>query len=310
MSTTPAQVVAFPDSAISTEDAFLRGLRRDPTRRAYQRVLNAFQDFMGGHDKLTATRRQVEAYRAALETQGRSPATVALHLACLSSFYDYALADEVVVRNPVAAARRPKVSDYSPRTPLAVPEVQALFAACDQTLVGLRDRAMLALLAIQGWRIGEVLGLRLDDLGEESGHKVAVVRGKGGRVDRVTLSAWTWEAVTTWCETAGIEDGAVFVVVGRSGALVQGKPMSQQSAWKRLRMLGRRAGIRRNVHAHLLRHTAVTELLVADVPLHRVQDFARHASPSTTRRYDGHRRSLSNPSAHVLAARLVGDTAP
>ena len=81
--------------------------------------------------------------------------------------------------------------------------------------------------------------------------------------------------------------------------------MSPQAIHKRLRVLAQRAGIQRAVHPHLLRHGAVTAALDAGVPLREGQDFARHADPRTTRRYDSHRRSLNNPTPHVLADKVL-----
>ena len=300
------KIVAFPEGDVGIVEAFLRGLPSSATRAAYRQALRAFQGFLGGADVLGVTRRQVEAYRAVLEAKGRAPATICKHLSALSSFYGFALDEELVHRNPVASARRPRVPDQSPRRPLTVAEVQAMLDICDDaTLLGIRDRAMVITLAVQGLRISEVLGLEVDDLAEEAGHKVATVTGKGGKVARVPLAAPTWFALTGWCTTAGLEHGPIFVGVGRNGVVVPGKTISQQAAWARLRVLARRAGVQREVHAHLFRHTAVTEALAAGVALHLVQDFARHADPSTTRRYDGHRQSLSNPTAHVLAGKIT-----
>ena len=304
---TAAEIVAFPEHEVSMRAAFLRGLTTMSTRKVYEHALGVFDTFLGDKELLDATRRDVEALRATLTEQGRSPATVCKVMSGLSSYYRFAVEEGVLDRNPVTTARRPRVSDVSPRQALSIAEVSAMFDICDTgTPVGLRDRAMLTLLAVQGWRIAEVLGLHVEDLGEEDGHKVATVTGKGSKTQRVPLAAVTWQAVQTWISEADIDNGTVIVAVGRDKTPKAGKSITQQAAWKRLRLLARRAGVHREVHAHLFRHTAVTEALAAGVPLHRVQDFARHSDPATTRRYDAHRNSLSNPAPHVLASKLVG----
>ena len=308
--TTTAQIIAFPENLVGLSDAYLRGLRSDATRRAYRRAIDGFGAFLGAKALLAATRRDIEAYRAALEAQGLAPATVCLALSGLAGFYGFAIDEDLIARNPATVARRPRVSVQSPRRALTAQEVKAIIAACDAgTLVGLRDRAMLMLLAVQGWRIAEVLALAADDLAEEAGHKVATVHGKGGKVVRVPLAAATWQALNTWRSAAGMDYGPVFVQVGRKSVPVLGAAVSQQAAWKRLRLLARRAGVERTVHAHLFRHSAVTEALQAGMALHLVQDFARHADPKTTRRYDTHRQALSNATCHVLASRLDADMA-
>ena len=304
---TAAEIVAFPEQEVSIQAAFLRGVTTTSTRKVYEHALGVFDTFLGDKELLDATRRDVEALRATLTEQGRAPATVCKVMSGLSSYYRFAVEEGVIDRNPVTTARRPKVSDVSPRQALSVAEVKAMFDICDtDTLVGLRDRAMLTLLGVQGWRIAEVLGLHVEDLGEEDGQKVATVHGKGSKVQRVPLAAVTWQAIQTWISEADIENGPVIVGVGRDKTPKTGKSISQQAAWKRLRLLARRAGVRRKVHGHLFRHTAVTEALAAGVALHLVQDFARHADPATTRRYDTHRKALTNPAPHVLASKLLG----
>lgn len=305
--TATAEIVAFPEDQISVEAAFLRGLTNRSTRKVYEHALGVFDTFLGDKDLLDATRRDVEALRAALTEQGRAPATICKVMSGLSSYYRFAVEEGDIDRNPVTTARRPKVSDVSPRQALSAAEVKAMFGICDtDTLVGLRDQAMLTLLAVQGWRIAEVLGLHVEDLGEEAGHKVATVHGKGAKSQRVPLAAVTWQAIQSWVSEANIESGPVIIAVGRDKSPKPGKSITQQAAWKRLRLLARRAGVERQVHGHLFRHTAVTEALAAGVALHLVQDFARHADPATTRRYDSHRQALSNPAPHVLASKLIG----
>ena len=305
------KIVAFPEHGVSLLDAFLRGLPSAATRRVYRGAIGAFDAFIGDQNILMTTRRDVEAYRGHLEDLGRSPATICKHLSALSGYMGYAVDEGILDRNPAAAARRPKLPDSSPRRALSPGEIRALLAAPDiTTLVGLRDRAMLTSLAFQGWRIAEVLGLRVDDMDEEQGHRVATITGKGAKVARVPLAAAAWTAITAWVDAADIEGGPVFVSIDRKGGdqTIPGKALSQQGAWKRLRLLAQRAGLRRDVHAHLFRHGAITAALDAGVPLRDVQDFARHADPRTTRRYDSHRHSLNNPTAHVLAARFTDES--
>jgi integrase len=301
----PSRAVAFPESAVSLQAAYLRGLPTQPTRRAYASCLDAFGAFLGRGLEL-ASRRDVEAYRAHLEAQHRAPATVAKALAALSGFYRFAVDEGALERNPVERARRPKVPDRSPRRGLSAVEMAAMIdAAGDDTLRGKRDRALLLILALQGWRLAEALHLRVNDLDLEGGHRVATITGKGGRVARVALAAETWAALRAWLDAAAIGTGPVFLRVSPKGHAVPGSAITNAGAEKRVALLARCAGLR-HVHPHLFRHGAITEALVRGTPLHQVQDFARHADPRTTRRYDAHRNSLNNPTPHVLAEAILG----
>lgn len=298
-------VIGFRENEVGLVPAYLRGLPSPATRKVYSQVVRDFETFLAD-DLLSATRRQIEAYTAHLKARGLSPSTVAKHLSALAGLYDFAVSDGMVDRNPVAVARRPKVPDSSPRRALSPSEVRALLAAPDVgTLIGLRDHALLVTLAVQGWRIFEALNLQVADLDEEQGQRTARIVGKGSKIARVPLASATWNAIRAWLDAAGILAGPVFAQVLKGGRVQAGEAISMQSAWKRLRRLAVVAGIRRPIHAHLFRHTAITQALAAGIALHEVQDFARHSDPRTTRRYDSHRDSLANRSPHVLAALLV-----
>lgn len=300
-----AQIIRLPEAATSLSEAYLRGLPSEPTRKAYRRCLHQFSSWFA-RPSLSASRRDIEAWRAHLEELGRAPSTISRSLTALSGFFDFALDEGAVDINPAARARRPRIPQTSPRRGLPRRQVRAIFAAIDPTtLLGARDRAMLTLLAIQGLRVSEAVGLQVEDLAEEQGHHVATIHGKGGKVCRVPLAAATVEALRTWLDRAEIRRGPILVAVGREGEVKAGA-IHRSTAWERLATLARRAGIKEPVFPHRLRHTAVSEALQAGVPLHQVQDFARHSDPKTTRRYDSHRQSLNNPSAHILAGALLG----
>lgn len=305
-----ARTIAFPEARTSLVDAYLRCLPSEATRSTYRNVLTAFEGFLG-RELLIASRRDVEAYRAHLEALQRAPSTIAKHLSALSGYYQFAVDEGAISTNPAARARRPKVSDTSPRRALTPSETRRLLQAAqdqDQARVALRDVALVTLLAVQGFRIAEALGLRVCDLAEEQGHKVATVTGKGGKVLRVPLAAGAWSAMQDWIGLARLKGEDAVFCASQGGDLPDGPPVqaiSQAAVWYRLRKLAKIAGIERPIHAHLFRHGAATEALAAGVPLHQVQDFMRHADPRTTRRYDAHRHSLANPTTHVLAGKLL-----
>jgi len=307
MQTSNATLISFPEAEVSIVDAFLRGLPSEATRTTYRRAIRLLDAFLGDRSLAVATRRDIEAWRIAQEDAGRAPSTIAKSMSAVSGLFDFFMDEEVISRNPAARARRPKVPSESPRQGVSPAEVKAMIRACDpDTLIGLRDRMMIIVLAVQGWRISELLGLRVEDLGEELGRKVATITGKGAKVCRVPLAADAWAAMVRWMETAGIASGPLMVPVLKAGHVETGHIMSRQAADARIKRIAKASGIKRRVHAHLFRHGCATAALDADVPLRDVQDHLRHADPRTTRRYDSHRRSLANPTPHVLASKMLG----
>ena len=300
-------VIQLPEAQVDITAAYLRGLPTKATRQVYRRAIRQFSDFYSGRVVLTASRRDIEAFRAHLETLGRAAATISKTMAALTGLFDFAVDEGLVERNPARSARRPKVPTVSPRQGLSTCEVRTLLDALDlDTLIGRRDRVLLLLLAVQAWRISEALGLHVEDLGEEGGHRVATITGKGNKVCRVPLAATAWLALREWIDDADLDAGPILVPVLKGGQVVPGRAMSPQSAWRRIRRIGTQAGLSRQIHPHLFRHGAATVLLDQGVPLRDVQDHLRHADPRTTRRYDSHRLSLNNQSPHVLASAVVG----
>lgn len=149
----------------------------------------------------------------------------------------------------------------------------------------------MCLLGLLGLRVFEATGISLNDLGEEHGHRVVRVRGKGGKVVLVPLPP----AVSRAVDRAGGDREAGPLLLNRRGAR-----MDRHAATRRLRRLASAAGVRLpRMHPHMLRHTCVTTMLDAGVDLRDVQIAARHADPRTTMRYDRARNNLDrHPELH------------
>jgi site-specific recombinase XerD len=274
--------------------AFLLGYSGH-TRAAYGRDLRDFFAWCAGHgtDPLTATRAHADAYaRLSAEVDGCSPATVARRLSAISGFYKYAMAEELVARNPLAAVRRPKVGGDSTSTGLARDELHALLDAAEAD--GPRTHALVLLLALNGLRISEALNAKVEDLDTERGHRVLRIIRKGGKKATVPLAPRTAEAIDMYL--AGRKAGALF-------ATSTGKAIDRAAAWRTLRRLAGKAvpGKADSLHPHDLRHAIVTHCLDAGASLRDVQDAAGHADPRTTRRYDRARDNLDRHPTYALA---------
>jgi integrase/recombinase XerD len=163
---------------------------------------------------------------------------------------------------------------------LPAAEVEALLDGCDRdTATGLRDYAVLSLLARLGLRGAEAAGLQLGDVDWRAG-EIAVC-GKGSRIERLPLPAAAGEALAAWL-TSGrprCESRAVFVTVRR--------PYRQLTPEAVRAVMGRacdRAGLERR-GAHRLRHALATELLRAGASLPEVGQVLRHRSLLSTSVY-------------------------
>jgi integrase/recombinase XerD len=156
------------------------------------------------------------------------------------------------------------------------------------------------MLGLLGLRIFEATGTDIADLGEEHGHRVLTVHGKGDRVVLVPLPPAVGRAL----------DRAIGDRV--DGPLLRntrGGRMDRHDATLRLRHLADTGGVKiARMHPHMLRHTFVTTMLDAGVDLRDVQIAARHADPRTTMRYDRARKNLDRHPNFILAAFMASGT--
>lgn len=139
-----------------------------------------------------------------------------------------------------------------------------------------RDRAMLRLMYRAGLRCAEVCDLKLRDIDFDRG-RVKVVQGKGGRDRVLWVDNATIEILRSWKTERW--PGATFFTT-RSG-----KPVATSQVRESVKRYALRAGIERDVHPHLLRHTYATELLEDGFSIVEVQKLLGHAHISTTAIY-------------------------
>jgi site-specific recombinase XerD len=164
----------------------------------------------------------------------------------------------------------------------------------------INDFALIAMLGLLGLRVFEACGASIGDLGEEHGHRVLKVRGKGDKTVLIPLPP----AVARAIDRAG--DGRDHGPILRNA---HGGRMDRHAATRRLKQLADAAGIRiSRMHPHMLRHTFVTTMLDAGVSLRDVHIAARHADPRTTMRYDRARKNLDRHPNYILAAYMASGT--
>jgi integrase/recombinase XerD len=326
---TPAHlsVLSYEDAVALLVDAFCRakGRKSDHTERNYRRdlahwvtfgnvaALNILTDPLGVH---------VEAFIAQQQASTPTPAaaTVARRVSAVSSWYRWLVRDGHATRNPCDGVDRPYV-DYDESTTIGLSREQAaaLLDAAEANSDGRaareRDYAMLMLLVGNGLRGGELLAIDVEDFGISRGHRTIRLTRKGGKRRVVPLSPATSAALDVWLVVRGGHDGPLFST--RTGKRCVHTVLSR--AVKRAALLAHQARpdlgmdlVARRISPHSIRHTAITLLLDAGTNLRDTQDFAGHADPRTTRRYDRNRNALDRHgtyalSAHIAAARRGRD---
>lgn len=202
--------------------------------------------------------------------------SIARKVSTLRSFYKYLVKERLVPSNPAKAVSTPKVEKLLP-TALTVDEAFRLMEAPAEKK-GLRDRAILELLYSSGVRVGELVGVNVNQLEQDLG--IVKVMGKGRKERIVPVGLKAIEALKAYLQERGdVSEEEPLFVNSRGGRL------TARSVGRLVKKYTKRSGIFRKVSPHSLRHTFATHLLDAGADIREIQEMLGHASLSTTQRY-------------------------
>ena len=261
-----------------------RGLSRLSVE-AYSRDLARFTGHLKGlgvDDPCRAERRQIQDFLHQLSGCGLSPGSLARNISSLRGFYRFLAGEGLCLKDPTENLDSPKMARRLPEV-LTVAEVEALLAQPDPAgPLGLRDRAMLEVIYACGLRISELLGLKRSDLAFDQGFIRCFGKGSKERVVPIGKTARHW--------TEKYLEGGRPVLTKKYPTDVlflnnRGRPMSRMGFWKLLKSYAQKAGIKKRVHPHILRHSFATHLLEGGADLRSVQEMLGHADISTTQIY-------------------------
>lgn len=296
-------------------DGWLMRSDSEHTRLSYQRDLNQFMVYTrldtGAPEQLVRVRPQhVAEWRDALKERGYTNATIRRKLTTLRACFSYLQVYGYVGANPAHGkyVKAPSVPRDGKTVGLSPKACRLLLeAADDETPVGLRDRAILAVLSYSACRVGELVTLRVRDFRENGEHRVLSIYGKGGKERVLPLHVEAIERLFAWLTIAGITDdrkGPLF----RPGATARGKGfdgfahrhLTTRAVANLVKKYVKRVGLDPAVTVHSLRVTALTTARERGADIIDLQDFAGHADPRTTLTYIRSRDRLSKSPAYIL----------
>ncbi|WP_443107313.1 tyrosine-type recombinase/integrase [Actinomadura sp. 3N407] len=300
-----------------TVAAWLQAQKSLVTRRGYLHCLTAFLRWLEAaepgmglwdvtEDVLVAYKDQISARTgpAVHLLKGGRPlgaSTVAQRISALRSLYAYAYRRHTIRYDPAVFVDPPETPKVGMTPALAEQDAVALMdgveAIADRHPL---DAAAVALLLNIGLRTGELEAMPVRAFTWDRGHFVARFRVKGGK----TIPVPVVPRVRVLLEP--LLDGR-----GRDEFLLQhpdGRPWNRGRVTTALRRAARAANIRPDqLTPHVLRATAITLLLAAGVPPHKVQELVGHSDPRTTKRYDHSDTNLDGHAAYKAAGILAGD---
>ncbi len=175
-------------------------------------------------------------------------------------------------------------NDSKQKTILTTDEIKRLFEVCDNTKVGLRDKAMLSLYYSCGLRRNEALHVEINDI-DFTSNILFVRKGKGNKQRYVPFTQHTHHILRNYINIGRRRLNKKHKL--RKTLLIsnRGERIQSQSLFKRLKVLCKKAMIDKNIGLHSLRHSIATHLLEQNMSIYDISQFLGHSSLQSTQIY-------------------------
>ena len=229
------------------------------------------------------TTLDLRGFIAELQQAGYAKATISRKLACLRSFFRFAVREGWVEANVAKPLRNPRTGRKLPHF-LSAEEIAKLLESPPSSMAsGLRDRAILETMYSSGLRVSELVGLSLEDIDFPGG--LIRVRGKGRKERLSPLGSYAQKALKKWLtkrkpDPKGSKNDTQAVFLNRFG-----RRLTSRSVGRMLEKCLKQCGLDQRTSPHTLRHSFATHLLDRGADIRSVQELLGHKSLITTQIY-------------------------
>lgn len=307
LSNTEVMIEEKPSLNAAMFESFARYLDASPkTIETYSKALKQFYNYISLNGIATPTREDILNYKRELQAEGKKPTTIQNYLQALSIFFKWT-EEEKIYSNIYQHIKREKISSDHKKDALTARQVKKVLAVVNRdTLQGLRDYAILALMFTGGLRTIEVSRANVEDLRNAGEDLALYLQGKGRdeKTEFVKLTAPVLEAIEAYLAARGKREGKspLFTCISNRN---QGGRMTTRSISRIVKETFKKAGYdSEQFTAHSTRHTAVTLALLQGKPLQEVQQFARHRNTATTLIY-AHNLEMKNNSCSTAISKAI-----
>ncbi len=273
---------------------FTVNIRNPNTRAAYARSAAVFLRWCETRAGVVELRHVQPVHVAAYieELQGRHAApTVKQHLACLRMLFDWLVIGQIIPSNPAHSVRGPRhsVSKGSTRVISSAEATELLKGMNVSSVVGLRDRAIIAVMTYTFARVGAVVALAVEDYYPQKKHWWLKLHEKNGKVNEMPchpkLAVYLDEYIDA-TSIASDRKGPLFrSALGKTKTLTA-LPLSRNDVWHMVRRRAKDAGIETAIGCHTFRATGLTDYLTNGGRIEVAQRMAGHSNAKTTGLYD------------------------
>lgn len=290
----PAQVVSAGSRASERFlEFFTATIRNKNTRQAYHRATLHF--FRWCQDKKLEELRAIRPVHVAayIEELGKtmSKPSVKQHLAAVRMLMDWLVTGQILETNPAHSVRGPKHIVARGKTPIfTADEARRLLNSIDVThIVGLRDRALIAVMLYTFARVNAAVGMKTEDYYQQGKRWWVRLQEKGGKVHEMPAHHSLEEYLDAYLAAIVAGSGKKYPLFrsakGKTKKLTNNK-MSANDAWRMIQRRVRDSGMAGRYGCHSFRGTGITNYLENSGTLEKAQQMAAHASAKTTKLYD------------------------
>ncbi|MFM0053773.1 tyrosine-type recombinase/integrase [Caballeronia grimmiae] len=279
---------------------FASAIRNPHTRRAYAKAAGDFLSWCAeaGVSSIAAVQPLHVAAWIELQTQTHAAPTAKQRLAAIRHLFDWLVTGQIVAHNPAASVRGPSHSSKQGKTPvLEASEARQLLDSIDvSTPIGLRDRALIALMVFSFARVGAALTMRVEDVYVQQRRLWVRLREKGGKAHAMPCHHTLEAYLHAYLDQTGLRDepkGPLFRTIARGTGQLSTTPLPQANAYAMVRRRALAAGIDTRIGNHTFRATGITAYLKNGGPLENAAAMANHASTRTTQLYDRRHDAIS-----------------
>jgi integrase/recombinase XerD len=269
---------------------FAATIRNRNTRYAYAEAVSQFFAWCEKHRVYTLEQVKPIVIASYIENHPGAAPTVKQHLAAIRMLFDFLVTGQIVPMNPAASVRGPKYVVHRGKTPvLTADQARTLLDSIKiDSIIGLRDRALIGLMCYTFARVSAVVHMRVEDYYENGKRSWIRLHEKGGKRHEVPAHHNAEAYLDAYLEGMGIRDEKklpLFRSVDRKRKITA-NPMTRTDV---LRMVKRRAlgaGLPSSTCCHTFRATGITAYLENGGTIENAQAIAAHESPRTTKLYD------------------------
>lgn len=252
---------------------------------AYRRDVSEFVGFeasRGITDVAEVSSTEMVAWLHELKSMGRSASTVNRKVASVRAFYRYLIERGMAQTDPTAGIRSPKIERKEIEY-LTIQEIDRLLESPDESVRGMRDRAILEVLYATGIRVSELIDLNMDSINLRMGFVTCDGSGSRariiplGRPARAALENYVYDARNQLVRDR-TEEQALFVNQ-------YGRRITRQGLWKILKDYGEKAQLEHSLTPHTLRNSFAVHMLQNGADLKSLQELMGHDDITATQVY-------------------------